>query len=157
VEASVHELAMGGGSTEVDRPTAARRAGYLIAVACDAVGLYIAHHLLDWGWPRFLTSQFELVLPVITLSCVYGIVTNVAFLFYDHQWFRSLANVGGALIGFAVCVTLYVVYPFDFAGYAHDWSWAVTALLLVGMAGSAIAALAESARGIGSLGSGSRS
>lgn len=152
----MHELTVGGGRVRTSHPSAADRVGYVVAIGCNVIGLYVAHHLLDWGWPRFLTGQFDDVLPLITFSCVYGVVTNVAFLFYDRQWFRSLANVGGALIGFAVCVTLYVVYPFDFAGYAHNWSWAVTGVLLVGMAGSAIAALAESARGLGSLGSESR-
>jgi hypothetical protein len=152
-EVAVHELSVGGRQAQVSHPTASHRFGYLVSIACNLVGLYIAHHLLDWGWPRFLTSQFDEVLPVITLSCVYGVVINVAFTFYDHQWFTSLANVGGALIGFAVSVTLYVVYPFDFTGYAHDWSWAVTTVLIIGMVVSAIAALAESARGLGSLGS----
>jgi hypothetical protein len=148
----VQELTVGGGRAEVGHPTAAHRFGYLVSIACNLVGLYIAHHLLDWGWPRFLTSQFDDALPIITLSCVYGVVTNVAFTFYDHQWFKSLVNVGGALIGFVVSVTLYVVYPFDFTGYAHDWSWAVTTVLIIGMVVSAIAALAESARGLGSIG-----
>ncbi len=133
------------------QPRAGKRFGYVVAIGCNAVGIYIVHHLLDWGWPRFLTDQFDDVLPLITVSFVYGMVTNAMFVVYDHQWFKSLANVGGSVIAFVITLRLFQVYPFDFSGYAVNWSWAVTTLLIIGMVVTAIAAVAESVRVVTSL------
>jgi hypothetical protein len=132
-------------------PRAARRFGYVVAIGCNAVAIYIAHHLLDWGWPRFLTDQFDDVLPLITASFIYGMATNAMFVLYDQQWFKSLVNVGGSIIAFVITLRLYQVYPFDFSGYAVNWSWAISTLLIIGMVVTAIAAVAESVRVVTSL------
>ena len=62
------------------RPSRSRRFGYLVSIAVNAAMVYVVHHLLEWGWPRFLTEAFEELLPVITLSFVAGIVVNLGFL-----------------------------------------------------------------------------
>jgi hypothetical protein len=133
------------------QPTAGKRFGYVVAIGCNGVALYIARHLLEWGWPRFLTEQFDDVLPLITVSFVYGMVTNAFLVLYDRQWFKSSVNVGGSVIAFVVTLRLLQVYPFDFAGYATNWSWLVTILLILGMVGTAIAAVAEAVRVVTSL------
>jgi hypothetical protein len=132
-------------------PTGSQRFGYVVAMACNAAGLYIAHHLLDWGWPRFLTEQFDDVLPLITVSLVYSMVTNALFLLYDARPFKSLVSVGGSVIAFVVTLRLYQVYPFDFSDYAVDWSWLATTLLVLGMIVMPIAAVSESVRAVRSL------
>ena len=68
------------------------------------------------------------------------------FLVYDAEWWKSLVNVGGAIIGFVITCGMYQVYPFDFSGYAVNWSWLVTTVLIVGMVVAVIAAIAESVR-----------
>jgi len=40
------------------RPSAgARRVGYLVAIAANALLLWAVHRLLVWGWPGFLTGD----------------------------------------------------------------------------------------------------
>lgn len=129
-------------------PSAGRRFGYVVAIGCNALAIWIVHHLLDWGWPRFLTDQFDEVLPLVTVSFVYSMATNAVFVVYDGQWLRSLVNVGGSVIAFVVTLRMYQVYPFDFSDYAVDWSWLVTTLLVIGMVVTAIAAVAESVRAV---------
>ena len=58
--------------------TPARRFGYLVAAAMNGVMLWVAHRLLDWGWPGFLTDGFALVLGLVTASLIAGIVVNLA-------------------------------------------------------------------------------
>lgn len=43
------------------RPTsqATRRVGYVAAAVVNGGMLWVANHLLGWGWPPFLTSSFE--------------------------------------------------------------------------------------------------
>ena len=95
-------------------PGQGRRAGYVIAVAINAVMLWIAHQLLDWGWPRFLTEDFEELLPVITWSLVASIVVNALFVVADPPWFKALCNVVTSAISLAVAVRTWQVFPFDF-------------------------------------------
>ena len=140
------------GSARSSRPPAAKRFGYVVAIGCNVLGLWIAHNLLDWGWPRFLTDQFDDVLPLITVSFVYGMATNALFVLYDRKWFKALVDVGGSVIAFLVTLRLFQVYPFDFSDYAVDWSWLVTTLLIIGLVATAIAALAQSVRVVRSVG-----
>ena len=127
-------------------PTAATRFGYVVAIGCNAFGIWIVHHLLEWSWPRFLTDQFDEVLPLITVAFVFGMATNAMFVLYDRQWLKSLVDVGGSILAFVITLRLYEVYPFDFSDYANNWSWLVTTLLIIGMAVTAIAAIAKSGR-----------
>ena len=128
------------------RPTASRRFGYLVAIAANAVMLYGAHHLLAWGWPRFLTDDFETLLPIVTASFVAGMLANAAFVCFDAAWFKLLANIVTSAIGFVVALRTWQVFPFDFSGYDHDWSWLVRVVLVVAMVGAAISVVVESVR-----------
>jgi hypothetical protein len=125
---------------------ASRRFGYLVAIGGNAVMLYVAQHLLDWGWPRFLTDEFDEVLPIMTVSFIAGMVANALFVVYDAGWFKSLGNVVTMSIGFVVALRLLQVYPFDFSTYAVNWSWLVRTVLVVGMVGAAVGVLVESVK-----------
>ena len=120
-------------------PEQGRRAGYVIAVAINAVLLWVSHQLLDWGWPRFLTGDFEELLPVITLSLVASMVVNALFVVADPPWFKSLCNVVTSAISLAVAVRTWQVFPFDFSSYAVDWSTMARVVVIVAAVGSAIA------------------
>ena len=122
-------------------PGRGHRAGYVIAVAINAVMLWITHRLLDWGWPRFLTQDFEELLPVITLSFLASMVVNAAFIVADPPWFKSLCNVVTSAISLAVAVRTWQVFPFDFSSYAVDWSTIARVVVIVAAVGSAIATL----------------
>ena len=133
-------------TSEARRPDTAtdavgRRAGYLVAAAINVVVLWVAHHLLEWGWPSFLTPDFDEVLPIISASCLVAIAFDLVLTVRDPRWLRTLGDVVGAVIGFAAAWRTYVVFPFDFAGWGTDWSWLVRTILVVAMFGCAIAAV----------------
>jgi membrane protease YdiL (CAAX protease family) len=116
-----------------------RKAGYVIAVAINAVLLWVSHQLLEWGWPRFLTDDYEQLLGIITASFVATMIANALFVLADPPWFKALANTVTSFISFVVAWRTWQVFPFDFDGYARDWSTLVRVILVVGMVGTAIA------------------
>jgi hypothetical protein len=125
--------------TEPESPPAGRRAGYVAAIVVNLVLLWIVHHLLDWDWPRFLTDEFDDVLPVLTASIIATIVANAVFVVFDPPWFRHLANVVTSAIALACAVVVSRVFPFDFSDYATDWTWLARLVVVVGVVGTAVA------------------
>jgi hypothetical protein len=124
-------------------PVAARRFGYLVAIAANAVMLWVVHQLLVWEWPAFLTGEFEQVLPLLSASLVAGMIVNAGFVLCDRGRCKPLGDLVTAAFGLAVSVRMWSVFPFDFVGYETDWSWAFRVALLVGIVGTAIAVLAN--------------
>ena len=73
---------------------AGRRFGYLVAIAANAVAIWVVHQLLGWNWPGFLTRDFEQVVPVITVSLVVSIGANAMFLLgFDRGRFKAFADL----------------------------------------------------------------
>lgn len=105
-------------------PSTARRSGYAVAVGVNIALLMIVNNLLDWGWPRFLTNEFERVLPWVNVSLGATIVVNLLYMAYDTDWFKSAWQVVLSLISLAVLVRTYRVFPFDFS----DFTWPVETL-----------------------------
>lgn len=124
-------------------PTPVRRLGYVVAAIANGVLLWVAHQLLDWGWPGFLTTDFELVLGLVTASFVASIVVNLALAAYPRPQLRVLTDLVTAAFGLAVALRMWEVFPFDFAGYARDWSGLAHLALVVGIIATAIALLAN--------------
>jgi hypothetical protein len=134
------------------RPPAGRRVGYVIAIAVNAVMLWLVHQLLGWGWPGFLTDDFDAVVPWLSVSFGAGIVANACFISRDRGWFRSLADLTTAAIGLLVSVQMWKVFPFDFAGYDHDWSWVFRLGIVVGVVGSSIGMITNAVKLIRDVG-----
>lgn len=116
----------------------ARRIGYVIAATANGVALWVAHRLLDWEWPRFLTRDFEELLPILTVSFVSGIAANLVFVWRDDWPVKPLGEMMTTAIGFAVAVRTAQVFPFDFAQYATDWSWLARLVVVIAILGSAV-------------------
>jgi hypothetical protein len=125
---------------------AGRRAGSVAAAICNAVLLWVSHQLLDWQWPRFLTPEFQDVLPIVSASFVATIVANLLFVAYDARWFTSLLNAVTSAISLTAGIRLLQVFPFDFSTYATDWSWLVRLVLVVGVIGTAVAVVVYTVR-----------
>jgi hypothetical protein len=123
------------------RPSAGRRSGYLVAIGVTAVVLWAVHQLLTWGWPRFLTDGFQQVLPLISASLIVSMVVNATYLLRDQGRVRALGDLVNGVFGVAVSVRLWRVFPFDFDGYAYDWTWVVEVALVVGIVATAIAVI----------------
>ena len=125
------------------RSSAARRFGYLVAIAVNAVLLWAANQLLVWGWPGFLAEEFTEVLPLISASLIAGMVVNAALLLRDRGRAKALGELITAAFGLAISVRLWTVFPFDFSGYGTDWGGGLRVALGVGIAVMAIAVLAN--------------
>ena len=124
-------------------PAPGRRGGYVIAIAMNAVGLWVTRRLLEWGWPRFLTDDFERLLPILTVSFVAGMVVNALFVVADPPRFKALCNMVTSVISLVVAVRTWQVFPFDFSSYAFDWTWVARVLIVIAAVGSGIAVVAN--------------
>jgi hypothetical protein len=125
---------------------AGRRAGYVIAALIDVVLLWVTHQLLDWGWPSFLTPEFDEVLPIISASFVVGIAFSVVLLIHDPPWLKLLDDIVGAVIAFIASWRTLTVFPFDFSDWGTDWAWLLRAILVVALVGTAIAVVVGTVR-----------
>jgi hypothetical protein len=94
----------------------------MVAVLVNAAVLWVVNNLLGWGWPPFLTSAFDQLLPVIDLSLAAAMVVNLLWAWRDPRWFRRLGQIGLDAISVAVVVRTWQVFPFDFSGYWSGWS-----------------------------------
>jgi hypothetical protein len=123
------------------RPSAgARRAGYGLAVVFSAAMLVVLNAAPGWQAIPFLTSDTAQVLGLVNLSIAAGIAANLTYLFYDPPWLKSLGELVTTGIGLAAAIRIWQVFPFD---VSSGWSAAVQTLLVVCIAGSCIALLAQ--------------
>jgi hypothetical protein len=119
-------------------PTAGARVGYALAIAVNAVLLWVVHQLLAWGWPSFLTDDFERLLPIVSASFVASMVVNAGFMIRDRDRAKAAGDLVTATFGLVVSLRTWDVFPFDFTAYTTDWSTAIRVLLVIGIVGSAI-------------------
>jgi hypothetical protein len=130
-----------------DRPRAAvPRLGYSIAIAVNVVMLVITQNILEWGWVPFLTADFALVEPWISLSLTASIIVNVIYLFDDTPVVKAIGQVGVNLLSIYVSYQILRVFPFDFSAYAFDWEVLARFVLILAMIGSLIGAVVEMAK-----------
>jgi hypothetical protein len=123
------------------RPSAgARRVGYCIAIAFSAAFLFVLNGRPGWQQMPFLTSDTSQVLWLVNLSLAAGIAANAVYLAYDPAWLKSLGDLATTGIGLATVIRVWQVFPFD---VSSGWSTAVRVLLVVAIAGSCIALVAQ--------------
>lgn len=103
-------------------PVPVRRVGHLVAAALGIALLHVSRHLLAWGWPGFLTQDFDAVVGVVSASLVAGILCNLVLAVRDVGLPRVLAQLVTSGVAVVVGLRLLEVFPFDFSGYATDWS-----------------------------------
>jgi hypothetical protein len=134
------------------RPSVAtRRFGYVVAIAANALVLYLVNHLLAWEWPPFLTEDFDRVLPLLSVSIVASMVVNAAYLAHDERWFKTLGDVVTAGISLAVVARTLAVFPFDFTPYEFGWETPTRVGLVVVIVAIGIAIVAGTVKLIDDL------
>lgn len=135
--------------TSVDRQgfgIAARRFGYAIAIAINAVLLWIAMNLLEWGWFDWLTDSYEQLIPLIVVVFSAEILKNIVFVFNDAQPIKSVGELLTGVLGLILAVRTLQVYPLDFSAYDFNWDLVARIILIVGVVGSAIGLIVEFGR-----------
>jgi hypothetical protein len=136
------------------QPPAGRRAGYVVAIIINAIGLYFVQNLLEWD-VSFVTSEFAEVDGVISLSLIATIVVNAFFLFYDARWFKGLGEGLSQTISLIATIRLLQVFPFDFDEWDGPWDQVARAVLILAVIGTIISILASLRNvilGLGELG-----
>jgi hypothetical protein len=122
---------------------AARRFGYALAILVNAAILYAVNVWPGWQILPFLTGEFRQLLDLVNLSLIAGMVANLIFLIFDVPWVKALGDLVVTVIGLAVMVRFWQVFPFDFADTTLDWALITRVVLIVAMAGTAIAILVQ--------------
>lgn len=125
------------------RPSpAARRFGYGVAIAVNAGLLYVVNNLVAWGWPAFLTEEFDGVLPLLNVSIIAGMVVNAVYIAFDEPWFKTAGDVVTSALSLAVVARMLAVFPFDFSVYDFDWETLTRVCLVLMIVALGIAILA---------------
>ena len=120
-----------------------RKAGYVVAAAIDLVLLWVVNQLLGWGWPPFLTEQFEDLLPWLDVSFVAGAAVNLLWVVWEPAWLKHLGQAALNLIGVAVAVRTWHVFPFD---VSSGWETTFRVVLVVAAVGASLATIVELAK-----------
>lgn len=120
---------------------AGRRIGYLVAVAVNAVLLYLVNVAPGWRAVPFLTDSTTRVLGLVNASLALGLVLNIWYAVADPRRGKRFGDLVTTVVGLAVVVRIWQVFPFDFTGDAAGWAVPVRVLLVVAIVGTAVAAL----------------
>jgi hypothetical protein len=118
----------------------ARRIGYVVAALVNVLVLWLVHRFLDWGWPGFLTEEWDDVLSVLSVSIGASIVANLVFAWRSDHPIKPLGDLVTTVLGLIATIRVLRVFPFEFTG--TDWSWAVRTILIVAIVGMSIAVVA---------------
>jgi hypothetical protein len=121
----------------------ARSVGYGIAVLINLALIYIVRNITDWGFARFLTEEFDTLVPLITVSLSVSVAMNIIYMFDDRPTIKSAGQIAINLISLFVTIQVLQVFPFDFSTYVFDWSVIVRVVLILAIVGSVIGTLAE--------------
>lgn len=127
-----------------------RRFGFGIAVVINAALLVVVQNLTSWDVLPFLTTEFDSVVPWISLSLIVGIVANFLYIINDDYRLRSVGDLVTNLVSLVVTWRVFQVFPFDFSAYEFDWDLVARIILVVAIVGTfagAIAAVTRLARG----------
>lgn len=117
--------------------TAARRAGYVVAVVINGAMLFAVNRWPGWDALPFLTDSTRLVLPLVNASIIVGLVVNLVYLVDDSPWLKALGDLTTTAVGLAAAVRVWQVFPFAFTS-TFDWELVVRILLAVAIGGSII-------------------
>ena len=124
----------------------ARRFGYLVAVAADLAVLYLANRWPGWDAVPFLTDETEDVIGIFNASVVVSLVVHTTYFIVDPLWLKAVGDLVTTMFGILVMGAVWRVWPFDFDDDWSGWGLLFHLLLLVGIVGSAIAALTTPAK-----------
>ncbi|HSO65804.1 MAG TPA: hypothetical protein VLQ78_11965 [Ornithinibacter sp.] len=120
-----------------------RRFGYLVAIAVNALMLYLVNRWPGWDAVPFLTEETPEVLGLVNASIVAGIVVNAGYLVRDPDWLRALGDVATTAVGLAALVAIWRVWPLDLT---TGWDLLARWMIGIGVVGSLIGIVAAVVR-----------
>jgi hypothetical protein len=132
-------------TTEARKPrpsVASRRFGYAVAVAVNALLVFLIYVEPGWRVLPFLTEDATAVIALVVLSILVSIAVNLIWIAYDPLWLRSLGELITTIVAIVVISRFLAVFPFDFAADS-PWELVVRIFLIVGLVGSIIGVVAH--------------
>jgi len=114
------------------------RLGFLVGALFNGLLIWVAHNLLDWGFPPFLTDSFTDALPAVTVSLVVAVVANGLRIIYPARWFVTATEIPVVTANLYASVVMWRVFPFDFSDYQFRWDLVMRAFLIIAIVGTAI-------------------
>lgn len=132
--------------THPGHPTAGRRVGYVVAALVNVAMLWVAGHLLGWGWPAFLTDAFDDLLPFVAVSLLLSAVVNLLWAASDPPWFKHVGQIAMNVVSLIVAVETWQIFPFDFSGYASFWEPLARTVIIVAAFGIVVSTCVELVR-----------
>jgi hypothetical protein len=127
-----------------------RRFGFGIAIVVNAVLLYVVQNLTSWDVLPFLTTEFDSLVPWISLSLIVSIVAYLLYMVNDDYRLRSVGDMVTNLVSLVVTWRIFQVFPFDFSAYEFNWDLVARIVLILAIVGTfagAIAAVTKLATG----------
>lgn len=115
----------------------ARRFGYAVSIAVNAVLILLIYVEPGWRVLPFLTEDDVPVVALVVASMVVTIAVNLVWIAYDPLWLRSLGDLVTTIVGIVVLSRFLIVFPFSFAADS-PWELVVRIFLIVGLVGASI-------------------
>jgi hypothetical protein len=126
------------------RPSvAARRFGYVLAIAINEVGWLVINVWPGWQELSFLTNETRDVLWLVNFSLAVSVAVNLVYAIHDPPWLKSLGDLVTTSIGLVVLVRVWQVFPFDFSNYSTNWAGIARVILVISFVGSCIGILVQ--------------
>jgi hypothetical protein len=117
-----------------------------MAILVNLALLFVANNLLAWDLLPFLTDDFARVLWLIDISLLATVAVNLAHIWYDPVWFKSLGQIGLGSISMLVAIRMFQVFPFDFSVYEFDWERVARFVMVLSMVGIGIGIVVEAVK-----------
>jgi len=140
-----------GRAPAVGRLRVPTRSGYVMAIVLNLALLFVANNLLGWDLIPFLTGDFTRVLWILTVSLLATITVNLAYLWYDPAWFKSVCQICLGGISMLVSIRMLQVFPFDFTGSQFDWEPVARFVMILGVIAVGIGIVVEVVKLVRSL------
>lgn len=127
--------------TQLPTPTIARigrAVGDVVTIGINLAVLYVVRHVVEWGWPGFITVEFDVVEPWISASLLATVVASLVYLVADEPIIRRMGGVVVGIVSLLATIRLWQVYPFDFSSYDFPWSTVTTVVLALAVFGTGV-------------------
>lgn len=121
---------------------AARRFGYAVAIAVNALLIFLIYVEPGWRVLPFLTEDATAVIALVVLSIFVSIAVNLVWIAYDPLWLKSLGDLVTTIVSIVVLARILTVFPFSFPADS-PWELVVRIFLIVGLVGSCIGVIAH--------------
>ena len=122
---------------------AGRALGYVVGAGVDVVLLLLLNVSPGWDAVPFLSGDTPQVLGWVNASLVVGVLVNLVYLVRDAPAVRAVGDGLAGVLSLVAAVRVWQVFPFSFDDNGFDWTQLVRVVLVVVIAGTAIAVVVQ--------------